>query len=72
MVVLLRSSLKLHDLATVDVDQPVQFLLALADQRCNLAAECRNVGSLAVSRYAKDAANVFDATEIDATNRRVW
>ena len=39
----------------MDVDQPVQFLLALADQRCNLAAECRNVGSLAVSRYAKDA-----------------
>ena len=34
----------------MDVDQPVQFLLALADQRCNLAAECRNVGSLAVSR----------------------
>ena len=56
----------------MDVDQPVQFLLALADQRCNLAAECRNGGSLAVSRYAKDAAKVFDATEIDATNRRVW
>ena len=39
---------------------------------CNFAAECRTGGSLAVSRYANDAAKVFDATEIDATNRRVW
>ena len=39
---------------------------------CNLAAECRTGVSLAVSRYANDAAKVFDATEIDATNRRVW
>ena len=39
---------------------------------CNLAAECRTRGSLAVSRYANDAAKVFDATEIDAANRRVW
>ena len=31
---------------------------------CDLAAECRTGGSLAVSRYANDAAKFFDATEI--------